>query len=50
LRCLAVAVLVLAGLGDGLLGDPETLAPLAVVALGLLEDLLVAGAGGDACV
>src|SRR5690606_2100386 len=45
---LAIAIRVLAGLDDGLLRDAEDLAAGVVVALGLLEDLLVTGAGDDA--
>src|SRR5690606_13337622 len=45
---LAIAVLVLAGLGHRLLRDPEALAALAVVPLGLLQDFLVTRTGGHA--
>jgi hypothetical protein len=43
-----VAVGVLAGLDDGLLGDAIDLAAGTVIALGLFQDLLVACACGNA--
>src|SRR4051812_27779212 len=50
---LAVAIGILAGLLDGLTGDPDRVLAAAVIALRLLEDPLVAGLGGgpalDAC-
>src|SRR5581483_5663439 len=45
---LAVAIGVLHRLFDRLLGDPDRVLAAAVVALGLLQDLLVLGVGGDA--
>ena len=44
----AVAVGVLTGLDDGLIGDAEHTAAGTVVTLGLVQDLLVAGVGDDA--
>ena len=45
---LAVAIGVLAGLLDRLLGDADGILAAAVIALGLLDHLAVAGMGGNA--
>ena len=42
-----IAIGVLPGLDDGLLGDPEHLSARAVVSLGLIENLLVPRLGHD---
>ena len=45
---LAVAILILQRLLDGLLGDPDRVLAAAIVTLGGLQNFLVLGMGGNA--